>query len=466
MTTSDCNARLSADSGPVRLARVALTTGVPQQADDAGELAQRPLFRSEAMRPGSNSLHGPIALQRPASSWVLVSATATVLLAALTYTSLGSYTKRTTTSGVLLPETGVVRIQSTAPGLVRQSLVREGQRVEKDQLLMVLGEEKRLATQAAHQSLAESQYELMRQRRDSLGRTISAIRLAGEENQRTLKARLTTISDQQTRNAEEAELLTERIASSEGVVERFRTLARVNAASQVEAFEREEQLNTLKAQLITSRRQRADLASVAVGVKGELDQNRARTETQLSDFERELAALDQQIAEVESRSGQAITAPVAGIITAINIQPGQQTGTSPLALLLPDGVPLVAQLYAPSRSIGFIEPGQSVRLRFQAYPYQKYGQHAGNVVEVSRSPLPTSEISEKLQTVASGANGNPSNEGLYRIKVELDSQFFTVNGRAIPLLPGMTFEADVMQEKRRIIEWIFEPLLGLARHMA
>ena len=331
---------------------------------------------------------------------------------------------------------------------------------------MVLGEERRLATQATHQRLAESQHELMQQRRDSLVRTISAIRLAGEENQRTLKARLTTISDQQARNAEEAELLTARIASGTSVVERFQMLARANAASQVEAFEREEQLNVLKAQLITSRRQRADLANVAVGIKGELDQNRARTETQLSDFERELAALDQQIAEVESRDSQAITAPMAGIITAINIQPGQQSGTSPLALLLPDNVPLVAQLYPPSRSIGFIEPGQSVRLRFQAYPYQKYGHHAGTVVEVSRSPLPASEISEKLQTVTPGANGSPNNEGLYRVKVELRSQSFIVDGRAIPLLPGMTFEADVMQEKRRIIEWIFEPLLGLSRHMA
>jgi membrane fusion protein len=453
MATSVGNASLSAD---IKLSR-------PAEADVT---APRPLFRVEAMVPRSNNLYGPISLARSVSSWILVTVTLAVFLTAVAYASLGSYTKRTTTLGVLLPETGVVRIQSTAPGLVKQSLVKEGQRVEKDQLLMVLGEERRLATQATHQRLAESQHELMRQRRDSLDRTISAIRLAGEENQRTLKARLTTISDQQARNAEEAELLTARIASGTSVVERFQMLARANAASQVEAFEREEQLNALKAQLITSRRQRADLANVAVGIKGELDQNRARTETQLSDFERELAALDQQIAEVESRDSQAITAPMAGIITAINIQPGQQSGTSPLALLLPDNVPLVAQLYPPSRSIGFIEPGQSVRLRFQAYPYQKYGHHAGTVVEVSRSPLPASEISEKLQTVAPGANGSPNNEGLYRVKVELRSQSFIVDGRAIPLLPGMTFEADVMQEKRRIIEWIFEPLLGLSRHMA
>ena len=63
-----------------------------------------------------------------------------------------------------------------------------------------------------------------------------------------------------------------------------------------------------------------------------------------------------------------------------------------LASLMPADARLQAQLFAPSSAIGFVRPDQTVLLRYQAFPYQKFGHQSGQVVQVSRTPLQPSEL--------------------------------------------------------------------------
>ena len=130
-------------------------------------------------------------------------------------------------------------------------------------------------------------------------------------------------------------------------------------------------------------------------------------------------------------------------------EPGQavQAG-QPLLSLLPRGARLQAQLQVPSRAIGFIRPGDRVQLRYQAYPYQKFGHQAGRVLRISRS------------TVAS-APGAAMAEPQYRVLVELERQGVIAYGRAEALRPGMLLEADILGERRRLYEWLLEPLYSL-----
>jgi membrane fusion protein len=97
-----------------------------------------------------------------------------------------------------------------------------------------------------------------------------------------------------------------------------------------------------------------------------------------------------------------------------------------------------------------------VRVRYAAYPYQKFGQYEGRVVQVSRAALAPSELPSQL------APPLPS-EPLYRITVRLAQPHVLVYGRAQPLTAGMQLEADVLQDRRRLIEWVFEPLIALGR---
>src|SRR5919107_1904104 len=114
--------------------------------------------------------------------------------------------------------------------------------------------------------------------------------------------------------------------------------------------------------------------------------------------------------------------------------------------IVPKGAKLEAQLFGPSSAIGFIRAGQRVMLRYQAYPYQKFGQYEGTVASVSRSAISPSELSQQLAGLTSLYGANVP---VYRITVTLASQTVRAYGEPVPLQPGMQLEADIMMVRRR-----------------
>jgi membrane fusion protein len=119
------------------------------------------------------------------------------------------------------------------------------------------------------------------------------------------------------------------------------------------------------------------------------------------------------------------------------------------------GSKLEAQLFSPSSAIGFVHPGQRVLLRYEAFPYQKFGYYEGSVANVSRSAISPSELPQQLSGLT---KLHAANEPVYRITVSLDQQTATAYGKPAPLQPGMQLEADVLIESRRLIEWVLDPL--------
>src|SRR4030095_5533831 len=126
--------------------------------------------------------------------------------------------------------------------------------------------------------------------------------------------------------------------------------------------------------------------------------------------------LEQQIAENDARRRVVVRAPQDGTITAITAEPGQSASPrQALAALLPAGSELEAELYAPSRAAGFLEPGMPVLLRYAAYPYQRFGQAHGQVREVSATAMPADEVAIAIGT-------SRASEPLYRGRVSLEKQ--------------------------------------------
>ena len=124
--------------------------------------------------------------------------------------------------------------------------------------------------------------------------------------------------------------------------------------------------------------------------------------------------------------------------------------------ILPRDSELEAELLVSSSAIGFVRKGTPVVLHYQAFPYQKFGVQHGAVLRVSRSALSPQEVASLLGRQA------PS-EPLYRVEVRLGAQAIEANGEEYVLRPGMTVEADMLLDRRRMIEWIFEPLYGMAK---
>ena len=191
------------------------------------------------------------------------------------------------------------------------------------------------------------------------------------------------------------------------------------------------------------------------------------TELQAMEREMELQNTGVELAEAalaRQRSLRAreivITAPHAGTLTALRATSGGGVGVSdPLMTLVPAGARLEARLYGPSRAIGFVRPGQRVRLRYDAFPHQKFGQYTGTVKTVSRTTVSAAELAAGRGTLEGLAVA--ADEPVYRVTVTLDTQSATAYGAPAALQPGMTIEADVLIETRRVYQWVLDPLYAL-----
>ena len=208
------------------------------------------------------------------------------------------------------------------------------------------------------------------------------------------------------------------------------------------------QAQALQRQAIAARRGIAQLEQALRELPGQQQATQAA-------LQRDLAQLEQERVETEARGALSVNAPVTGLVATQLVKPGQavQAG-QPLMSLLPGDGALEAELLVPSRAIGFIAPGDAVLLRYQAYPYQKFGHQRGKVSRISRSALSSGELGALVGKAGQG-------EPFYRITVKLARQAITAYGKPEALKPGMLLEADVLGEKRRLIEWVFEPLYSL-----
>ena len=211
-------------------------------------------------------------------------------------------------------------------------------------------------------------------------------------------------------------------------------------------------------------RQSAALARDRAVLDGERSGLPVQLKARQGAIERDLAALDREAAEHDAARQIVVRAPQDGTVSAVLAETGQSVSpASALASLIPSGAKLQAHLFAPSGAVGFVRPDQQVRLRFEAFPYQKYGHQEGRVLQVSRIPLAAPELAAMALHGPGAGDGNA--EPMFRITVALDPGGLQAFGAAQPLVAGMRMEADVLLERRRLVEWLFAPLLGLSNRL-
>jgi membrane fusion protein len=413
------------------------------------------LFRPEALESRQRDWLGSIQLIRPASLALLTGFVVVVVAAVAAYLVMGEYTRKARVTGYLVPDLGVIRLIAPQPATVIESHVAEGRVVRRGDVLFVLAVGQATLsgdTQATVQnSLAARERSL-----------IGAAQQRSKLEQSQLEALDVQIADMRREldsMAIEADLQRQRLVLAQQAHTQYESLRNDNFVSSAQVRGKAEEVLGVKAQLQALERQRAVRLREIAALQTQRRELPLRAQTAQGEIDRDLAALAQQSAENEARQRIVVRAPQDGIVSGVLAAPGQAvTPAVALASLLPANAKLQAHLFAPSSAVGFVRAHQSVQLRYQAFPYQKFGHQVGEVAQVSRSPLQASELAGLSLPVSLSGSGEP----LYRITVALDRQSVSAYGQAQALSPGMQLEADVLLDRRRLIEWLFEPVLGIA----
>ena len=410
------------------------------------------IFRREALASQQTSWIGEIQLIRPPSLAFLTAGVALSVLAVGVFLALGEYTRKVHVSGVLVPDRGVIRLVPPQDAVVLERRVAEGARVRAGDVLFVLSLDRSAAggdTQALVQrTLAE--------RAQSLSDTATQQQaLLGSQLVALDRRRADLLRDRGALDAE-ATLLAQRLALAQQAQARLELLRGDNFVSAAQVQAKAEELLGLQAQRQTLERQRNAHEREIAAVDAERRELPLRARARIGELDRERGELAQKRAESEGQRSVLIRAPQDGVVSAVLASPGQTvTPASALASLVPAGSTLQAHLYAPSSAVGFLRVEQPVLLRYQAFAYQKFGHQRGRIEQVSLAPLQPAELA-----------GQPwagvVREPMYRITVALERQEMPAYGVLQPLAPGMQLDADVPIERRKLYEWLFEPVLGIA----
>jgi membrane fusion protein len=406
------------------------------------------IFRPEAVEHQRQAWLGSIQLVRPLSLSVLTAAVVVALGLTLATLAWGEYTRKARVAGVLVPEAGVARLVPPQAGVVLERRAGEGQRVQRGDVLFVLSLDRATAGGDAQVQVQQA----LAARERSLAETAQRQRERLEVQRSALQRRLVEMQREAAQLAAEADLHRQRLALAQQSLARLQDLQREQFISSAQVQARSEEVLGLQAQLQSLARARAAHEREIAAVEAELRELPLRQRERDAEIARERAQVQRDAVDSEAQRRLLVRAPHDGVLTAVLAEPGQAVSPSQaLASLVPADGALLAHLYAPSSAIGFIRAGQPVRLRYEAFPFQKFGHHEGRVLQVSRTPLPAGEV-------PAGAHDEP----MYRITVALERQTVRAYGSEQPLTAGMQLEADVLLERRRLIEWIFEPVLSVA----
>ena len=433
-----------------------------ERGDEAPQQPQRQskralLFRPAALEYRKHQWLGEVVLtgsaRRLSGSVVFFAIAVAVVL----FLIFGEYTRKEEVQGRVMIDNGAAEIYPPTVGTVLRVLVNEGDAVKAGQPLLTISTERTSAVGNSREQISAE----LNARRSSLESDARHIGSIFEQNIAMLKAKSIELSAGIEHLDMEITTLDARSRLAEIDSARFAQLRHDDVVSQSEYEQHEQSMLTGRAQLEDLRRQRTASQVELAQVNADLRNAPLDEQNQLGTIRRQMLQVDGELADNESNREITIPAQIAGTVTALLARPGQSVnGSTPLMSLLPQGGSLDVKLFAPSKAVGFVKIGAPVELRYEAFPYQKFGAYAGKVTQIARTALSPAQ----LQAQAVTDTGDPDrSENLYQITVALNSQTINAYGEAIPLQDGMRVDADVVLDTRKLYEWVLEPLYTLTR---
>ncbi len=386
--------------------------------------------------------------------WPVVTAfLAGSLAVALGFAATAGYARKETAVGFLAPATGTVRVVPPRAGTLAALAVGPGDAVTAGEALFTLDTRQGLEGGGTLDAVL----------RDGLLRQAQLLReqIAAEEARAVseadrLDSRLRGLTAELESLSVQRSLQAERVTVSE---ERLKALSDLRAkgfVSEAEYRAREEAWLGQRQSLAAIDQRTAALTQERRQTEIQRAQAPAESADRLARLRATEAELAQRKVEVSAQGAVTVRAPSPGRVTGIQAQPGQRIDpTKPVLSIVPEDAALRAELFVPSRAIGFVEPGQRVRLMYDAFPFQRFGAHGGTVETVSETMLTPEEALGPIRLP----------EPAYRVTVALDRPTVNAFGRDVGLQPDMTLRADIVLEERTLLEWLLEPLLSARGRM-
>ena len=407
------------------------------------------LFRKQAIDAQKQKLHGDISLAQPLSIYTSAFVLLVVIISIAIFLSFSHYARKETVRGYLVPDKGLIKTYANRSGNIDILHVQEGDKVTKGMpLVTIVLRRSMLSGEELSESLIEE-----------LNQQLSLLNDEQDINQ--------SIQTQETERLNTAILdyqASLSVSRNLGILLSEKLALQLKQQKQHGKLYQDGYLSTLDYQaqqekLITVRQEIESVKSNQVQIQ--IEHHRAQAELGLlpnqyalkkGDISRRRSDIKRQIDETENNYRYVIRASEAGTVAAIQVVEGEFIVTNrPLMSLIPQGAQLVAELLLPTRSAGFVKLGDEARLRFDAFPYQRFGFLESQISRIDKALLLDGEAMVPITL----------SEPVYRIRTQLSKQSVLAYGDNFPLKSGMLLEADIVLDRRTLLDWLLDPIYSL-----
>ena len=418
-------------------------TDKPTQANAAASL-----YRKEAIAHQRERAWGELVVSTPrAARWFAVVG---LLLAVgfIAFLGTASYTRKARAPAVLSYANDPLLVAATEAGTVTNVDVKSGDTVKAGQRLATISTERTTGGEgvfAAGSRDADTRREAIKSERKQARALLDA-------QQTQVSARITSLTAEGAQLAREIDAQQDRVTQLKVQVERYRQLARDKFAPELQVQQKQDDLAEQAVKLETLKRTRVGIERDLALARTEMPTLRATAEGKLAALSRDEANLTQTARENLSRRAYEVTAANDGTVERIIAVAGQTVAIgAPLMQVQTGSRALMADIYVPTRSAGFLRVGQTVRLAIDAFPMERFGHVAATVTDVGRS------------VIAPGDALLPAfvKKPVFRVRATLAAPAITAYGESYALKSGLSAQADISLDERPLYRWIIEPILRL-----
>ena len=404
------------------------------------------LYRQEALDALQYRDHGRAIAYYPQSWSTITVFMLVIVIVAAIFITLGTYSRKEEVQGLLKSNLSESRVFANRSGTLRQLLVNDSDLVTKDQPLVVISTKKNLDSGELYQHQARA---LVEEEIDVVRTRLSAIKTNYQHQRLSVKSQLKGIKSQIRHVEEQLQLELRALILLKQEYEANKVLLEKNVIAKItldkidySLLQKEMDISIIKEKITTLKTQIITLENRLV----RFDSDEVK---ELSTNKIALSKLERNLTDIQAEGGYTLKAPMPGFVTAIQVTEGNFVDSSyPLLVIVPEGSNLHADVYIPSRAIGFITPNQPVKLLYDAFPYERFGPGYGHIESISNTILSPQEVSSVITVT----------EPVFKVKVKLEQQTINAFGKEMSLRSGISLKAEIILEELTFLQWILNPI--------
>ena len=418
-----------------------------------------------------NSLSAAVIYNRPKKlHWVLIAFLITITLFII-WASIAKIDEIARGSGKVVPNGQNQIIQNLEGGIVSEILVKEGESVEKDQILIKISNEKSNSTVASNELKALYLQAQIKRLESELKREVFTFENSDNEqlndflnnenelyltNKKQLESKVSILKEQikqKENESKDARQTIEHLRFSVNAiskeVEMTKPMVDRGIRSQVDFLKLQREQSDAKQKLQSVMLSIPKIESEILEINKKIDEiyqmNDSQTREKLNET---VSALKDLEANATASTDQVlrtiVKSPSNGIVQKLHINTigGAIKPAQDLIEIVPTDYNLIVEVKILPKDIAFIYHGQKAIVKFSAYDFSIYGGLDGHVINISPDT-----ITEK------------DDKTYYLVRIETEKNYIGEKDKSMKIIPGMVADVDIITGKKTILDYILKPIL-------